>query len=76
MTQQCDYAAKIANTTWSSVNGSVVCGRGEIVQASCSSLMTIWSPKSLMLPATYQTFPVLPLQALCSATAILCCLAL
>lgn len=34
MTQQCDYAAKIANPTWSSLNRSVVCGRGEIVQAS------------------------------------------
>lgn len=33
MTQQCDYAAKIVNPTWSSVNRSVVCGRGEIVQA-------------------------------------------
>lgn len=45
MTQQCDYDAKIANPTWCSVNRSVVCGRGEIVQASCGSLITIWSPK-------------------------------
>jgi len=34
MTQQYDYAAKIANPTWSSVTRSVVYGRGEIVQAS------------------------------------------
>lgn len=75
MTQQYDYAAKIANPTWSFVNRSVVCSRGEIVLDACSFLITVWAPKQITLPITSQTFHLPPLQALFPATAILCWLA-